>query len=67
MGIICNLEDDLISPEKWWGLYNEMPNECREVVIYDSDQPIGIGKNEEYGWFIIGSGQGPVLLWSEKE
>jgi hypothetical protein len=62
------LERDLISPEKWQQLYNEMPNECREIVDNHSfdDGPIGIGRNEIYGWFILASGQGPFLVWKEK-
>ena len=65
MGIVCRLEDDLIHPDIWAELYNQMPLECKEVV----DEPpcgLGIGRNEKLGWFIMGSGQGPCLLWQEK-
>jgi len=65
MGIVCKLEDDLIPPEKWNLFYNNMPKECQEVA----DAPlecIGIGKNDKLGYFIMGSGQGPCLLWKEK-
>ena len=65
MGIVCKLEDDLISSERWEELYFTMPKECREVV----DGPhecIEIGKNEEKGWFIIASGQDPIVLWAER-
>ncbi len=63
--MVDNRENDLISPEKWKELYDQMPKECQEVV----DGPpecLGIGRNEKLGWFIMGSGQGPCLLWSEK-
>jgi len=65
MGIICKLENDLIYPEKWKSLYNKMPKECQKIVN-GPPECIGIGKNKKLGWFIMGSGQGPCLLWSEK-
>ena len=66
MGIVCRLEDDLIDPKEWPWLYDKMPDECKRVV--DSPpQSIGIGRNKELGWFVMGCGQGPCLCWSEKE
>ena len=59
-------EKDLISPECWDELYTSMPKECQEVVEGQPDC-LGIGYNEELGWFIMGSGQGPSLLWQEKD
>ena len=64
MGLVCKLEDDLIPYYKWAFLYESMPTECKNVASAPLDC-IGIGKNHEYGWFIMGSGQGPSLLWSE--
>jgi hypothetical protein len=60
------LEKELIDPKLWRGLYFKMPQKCKEIV----DGPvecIGIGRNKELGWFIMGSGQGPCLLWTEKD
>jgi hypothetical protein len=41
------------------------------LAIYNEDidgAPIGIAKHPEKGWFVIGtSGQGPYIIWSEKE
>ena len=65
MGFVWDLEDDLIHPDLWDALYSSMPKECKEVVDGPPDC-IGIGYNDEYGWFILGSGQGPYLCWSEK-
>ena len=65
MGIICKLEDDLIAPDRWQNLLNEMPKECQKVAN-KAPQGLGIGKNKKLGWFIMGSGQGPQLCWSEK-
>jgi len=65
MGIVNKLEDDLIHPDKWKDLYREMPMKCKEVVDGVSDC-IGIGKNRKHGWFIMMSGQGPSMYWSEK-
>ena len=65
---VCALEGYLIDPDKWHDLYKKMPPECKKVVDDCDIEPdcIGIGRNEEHGWFIIGAGQGPCLLWSEK-
>ena len=64
MGIVCRLEDDLIHPDKWKDLYDETPEECQEVVDGPA-QSLGIGYNDNLGWFIMGFGQGPSLCWSE--
>lgn len=29
--------------------------------------PTGIGHNEEVGWFCLGVGQGPFIIWLEKD
>lgn len=60
-----SFENDLIHPDKWPELYDQMPDECREVVDGPPDV-IGIGRNEKYGWFIACSGQGPFVAWSER-
>lgn len=70
MGYVTNYEDDLIKPSEWRNFYNEMPIECQEIVDADPwslGGPTGIGRNEELGWFVCGSGQGPFLIWSEKQ
>ena len=61
------LEEDLIPPYLW----NEfstllIPIEILEVAMNPEPQGLGIGYNEELGWFILGSGQGPGLVWSQK-
>jgi hypothetical protein len=66
MGLVCDLEDDLIPPKDWARLYGEMPEECQKVVM-DDEELIGIGRNAEIGWFIMcGGPQEPFLVWSEK-
>jgi len=65
MGIVCKLEDDLIPPNNWQTLYPTMPKECQQVVTGPRES-LGIGKNETLGWFIMGCGQGPCLLWYQK-
>jgi len=59
-------ENDLISSEKWFEFYKEMSDECKKIVDAAEGDCVGIGRNEEFGWFIGGSGQGPELLWTEK-
>jgi len=69
MSLCANYEDDMIPSEKWRELFNEMPKKCQEFVEEMERAPdcMGLGKNEEYGWFICGSGQGTGVYWSEKE
>lgn len=65
---IRNLEMQLINPNRWKSFYNEMPKECKDVVDNPNQQggPTGIGLSHTIGWFILASGQGPSLIWSEK-
>lgn len=60
------LETILLPPELWENFYDIMPNECKEVVD-GPPQCLGIGRHKKLGWYIVGSGQGPCLLWSEYE
>lgn len=63
-----SLESKLIDPDQWDTLYEQMPKHCQETVdrLRESPDCIGIGYYAEIGWFIVGAGQGPCLLWSEK-
>jgi len=65
MGFVTRWEDYLIPYEQWEELRSKMPVECQNII----DEPlccVGIGHNEELGWFIAGSGQGPCVFWQEK-
>lgn len=59
-------EKDLVPPRMWPDLVDLMPDKCREVAEGEPDC-LGIGRNQELGWFVMGSGQGPAILWSENE
>ena len=60
------LERDLISSEKWPELFNQMPAECQKATTEgEPGASIGIGRNGEVGWFVLGCGQGPFLIWAE--
>lgn len=66
MSFCLDLEDHLIPPGEWQARYSEMPRECKEVVDGPRDGgPVGIGYKEGKGWFVLCSGQGPFLAWSE--
>lgn len=65
MKSIFKLEKKMIHPSKWKKFYNIMPRECQEVVDGPPDA-LGIGYDEEYGWYILGCGQGPYMCWNEK-
>lgn len=58
------LEKDLINPNQWASFYYLMPQQCKDIVDGPLDV-VGIGVNKFYGWFILFSGQGPYLAWSE--
>ena len=60
---VFKLEKYLIPPERWNG---EVPNFVRDKINPEDDSPIGFGYTKETGWFILGTGQGPFLIWKEK-
>lgn len=66
MGKVAKWEDDLIHPNEWPVHYDSMPQKCKDLIDDKDVYALGIGKNEELGWFIAMSGQGPVIVWSEK-
>ena len=37
----------------------------KELYVNKSEYPIGLGKHPERGYFVLGSGQGPFIIWSE--
>jgi hypothetical protein len=61
-------ESDLIAPDQWRKLYPTMPRRCQKFVEEMEEAPdcMGLGHNDELGWFIAGSGQGPDIYWQEK-
>lgn len=61
------LESKLIEPDKWSDFYDIIPEYCKKVVdeLEVNQEPIGIGWDESLGWFVMGSGQGPHLIWQE--
>jgi len=66
MNEALRLESALIPPEFWEEHYEKMPQPCKDVVDSEPDV-IGIGWCLEVGWFVLGAGQGPHLIWKEKE
>lgn len=68
MGLIAGWEAFLISPDKWPELYEDMPQECRMIVDEpEGSGPIGLGVHPKWGWFTCCSGQGPAVMWRERD
>ncbi len=76
--ITFELEKHLIPPDKWdKDLISKFPENLRDEIEYnirwsngeekDMPHPIGLGFREDIGYFMIGCGQGPFIIWSEKE
>lgn len=61
-----SLEQYLIPPERW---DREVPGEVRVHGITDEVEryPIGYGRHPEDGWFLLGSGQGPFIIYAQWE
>ena len=59
---------NLLQPELWEKYYYFMPYQCREVVDDPDGQggPVGIGWQDNLGWFLAGSIGDKFPLWSEK-
>lgn len=62
------LEKQLIDWEKLKKIKEHLPVYCQRLLDMTPDElggSTGIGRNEELGWFVMGCGQGPCLLWTE--
>lgn len=59
-----SLERHLIPPERW---DLEVPPEVRVEGISDEIDryPVGYGRHPDKGWFVLGAGQGPFIIWAE--
>jgi len=58
-----DLEDHLIAPERW---DLEVPPEVRvEGIDDEGSYPTGYGRHPEHGWFVLGAGQGPFIIWAQ--
>ena len=58
-----SLEAHLIEPERW---DLEVPPEVRIHGVEDEGAyPTGYGRHPEKGWFVLGAGQGPFIIWAE--
>ena len=63
---IFELERNMISFKDWKKLVPEhIYNEYLAPEVNEGC-PIGCGYTKETGWFVIGSGQGPFLIFKEK-
>lgn len=67
MGIVCNLENYLISTKDWNKYLDKLPKYILDNVINKPPECVGFGHHPELGWFVMGSGQGPCLLWVEND
>jgi hypothetical protein len=70
------LERDLIGSDKWSQYYDKMHQTVREVVDnfrnpdfdpFSYGCSVGVGFNEEVGLFVLGTGQGPFVMWTEDD
>ena len=59
------IEKHMIDPDEWD--YCGAPDELLIPTKSESDAgyPTGIAHHPKYGWFGLGSGQGPFIWWSE--
>lgn len=58
-------ENDVIPTDQWY----VAPQEVQDMANEASTEgiPAAIGKNDKLGWFILHSGQGPYIAWSQHE
>ena len=73
---VFEMENFLIEPKYWDFHYKKMPQKCQNIVDeskkYDPytfaqkmGGPIGIGYKGDIGFFILGTGQGPHVIFQE--
>lgn len=63
------LERHLISPRMLMRaqVQDKIPDQFLDEYFSDGmHEPIGIGRTEK-GWFVLGCGMGPTVLWKEWE
>lgn len=68
--IAFEAERYLILSDFWKDHIPLMPEEGRKIFQKEMNNPsgpTGLAKHPEYGYIIVGSGQGPFIIWSEKE
>ena len=67
--LASELEEELISPDKWDNkLLDKIPREISDDIKNETTGgPTGIGYREDVGYFVIGCGQGPFIIWLEKD
>lgn len=58
------LEPYLIKPPWKSELIEKFPSNVQDEARAN-DQPIGLGQHPKYGWFALGTGQGPFVIWIE--
>jgi len=60
------LEHYLIDPEKWDDrLLSLIPCNIRDELEGLNPTPIGIGIHPSCGIFVLGTGQGPFIMWTQ--
>jgi len=68
--IAFGAEKYLIPRAEWECHLPKMPEEGRKILEEEMaapSGPTGLSKHPEHGYLILGSGQGPFIIWSEKE
>jgi hypothetical protein len=62
------LEQYLIVPDSWDKILHHIPNELHEEIRNDGrGYSIGVGYREDTGWFVLACGQGPCIIWMERD
>lgn len=63
---IHELERHMIPPDAWSGyILSKFPKDVQDELV-SKTSPMGIGHHNEIGWYCLGAGQGPFLIWAEK-
>lgn len=61
------LEKHLINYNEWLLHENNIPKEKWDILMDKESGPTGLGYTDETGYYILGTGQGPFVIWMEKE
>ncbi len=58
------LEPYLIPPPWSTDMIAKFPDHVR-LELRTKGAPVGLGYHNDYGWFALGTGQGPFVIWTE--
>lgn len=62
---VWDLEKKMISTDEWYRVPSHIVDMVHEEI--ETGHPVGFAYDEDLGWCILGTGQGPFIIYIERE